>query len=188
MKHLFIFLSLAALASIGFLACSQSEEKKKKYRVATLSNIDSLRPRPTRIDTVDYSAKDSVDYALFTLIESTLWDTLKDLKYESKGSFGYIPRFGAKQKALAGKRIVIEGYMYPLENDKVQKWFMLSYFPAASCFFCGAAGPETVVEINSPQGIPVNKDKKLKISGVMTLNSKEPERLFYIINEARLVE
>jgi hypothetical protein len=151
-----------------------------------IAQKDSLRN--IKIDTVDFSGKDSVDFAMFAPIVSTLWDTLKDLKYESKGAYGYIPQFSAKQKKLEGKQVTIQGYMYPLENSKVQKWFMLSYFPASACFFCGAAGPETVLEVNASPAIPIQNDKKITMRGVLKLNTREPERLFYILNDAKQVK
>ncbi|WP_157558543.1 hypothetical protein [Microscilla marina] len=71
----------------------------------------------------------------------------------------------------------------PLPEDKNQPFFMLSYFPIQQCFFCGAASPESIVGANSPKGIRLD-GKRLKIKGKLTLNTKNPEHLFYILNEA----
>ncbi|MEO1653743.1 MAG: hypothetical protein AAFU64_09370, partial [Bacteroidota bacterium] len=102
------------------------------------------------------------------------------------GVYGYVPNFSEQHYGLHNKTLVIEGYMYPLEESKLQKWFMLSYFPISTCFFCGAAGPESIVEVNSPKGIP-QQNGKIKVEGILELNTKEPERLFYILQDARLV-
>ena len=143
----------------------------------------------TRIDTIRYTKEDSIKYALNLPIKSSLWDTLRDIKHDKEGVDGYIPFFTDKQRSLHQKTISIQGYMYPLEaGSKIQKWFMLSYYPSASCFFCGAAGPETVLEVKSPKGIYFENDKMVKIKGKIMLNNTERQRLFYIIEEAVLVK
>lgn len=126
---------------------------------------------------------DTSYYQIETLVKSEIWDILQDIDYKSEGIYGYIPTFTNKHKALMEKNITIEGYIYPLETAKIQKFFMLSALPVSACFFCGGAGPETVVEVNSPNGIPMS-DKLVKITGKLKLNTTEPERLFYILNEA----
>lgn len=164
------------------LACSNTGENAKK--AMTNAKKDSI---PTiRIDTVRYSKKDSVAYAMLPPIKSGLWDTLRDIKYTKEGVYSYKPEFTTKHKALHRKEITIQGYMHPLEGDKVQKWFMLSYYPSYACFFCAAAGPETIVEVKSPRGILYEQDKVIKVHGTLNLNYDEPERLFYILEKATL--
>lgn len=52
---------------------------------------------------------------------------------------------GMKMRDIENKRITIVGYFLDLDPDG--KWFVLSKNPFATCFFCGKAGPETVLEL-----------------------------------------
>ncbi|MFN7119393.1 MAG: DUF3299 domain-containing protein, partial [Saprospiraceae bacterium] len=56
-----------------------------------------------------------------------------------------VPTFGRSIKALAGKKVAITGYLIPVDPDF--KTVVLSKNSYASCFFCGGAGPETIVEL-----------------------------------------
>lgn len=90
----------------------------------------------------------------------------------------YIVRFNSKIKELEGKTIELEGYMYPLEVAPKHKYFFLSYYPANACFFCGGAGPETIVEIRATKAIKFST-KKIKVKGKLKLNDKGEGNIFY---------
>jgi len=63
--------------------------------------------------------------------------------------------------------------------------YALSAFPFSSCFFCGAAGPESVMEIlfDSPQELLT--DDVITVIGQIKLNST-PENLPITLEHARL--
>lgn len=149
------------------------------------TNLDSTLMRPVEEEPA-LSFSDSLSDLDAPPIKSEIWDQLLELDYQPMGVYGYIPSFTENHFQLNGKTLVLEGYMYPLDERKVQKWFMLSYFPISTCFFCGAAGPESIVEVNSPKGIPLQKGR-VKVKGKMVLNTDNPERLFYIFNDAQQV-
>ena len=50
-------------------------------------------------------------------------------------------------EALDGEEIEVTGYIIPLSGKKAQSHLMFSMYPFATCFFCGNAGPETVMEV-----------------------------------------
>ncbi len=152
------------------------EDSQKDNAPEVRTNTNTHFSNTTEIDTT-YQAP----------IESKIWKDLLDIKYESSGAFGYLPDFTSKHKAWHNKSIELEGYMYPLDNEKTQKLFMLSYFPIQACFFCGGAGPESIIEINSPKGVAL-QSQRIKLKGTLRLNTEEPERLFYILDEAVKVE
>ena len=133
------------------------------------------------------SSADSIDPDFQPIMKSGLWSTLLDIEYETQGIYGYIPKFTHAHQLLHKKEVTIKGYMYPLEPYDTQQFFMLSANPLNACFFCGGSGPESVVEVNSPDGIPL-KDHVVTIKGILNLNTEEPERLFYILNDAVLVQ
>ncbi len=160
------------------------------YRVLNVP-VSPQKAKPARIaqDTIydlAESEQDSLNFVIEVPIKSALWDTLMDISYEQKSEYGYKPQFKPKHQRLNAQKIEIQGYMYPLEEGNLQKFFMLSRNPVSSCFFCGGAGPETVIEVNSPQGIKMSQ-KPIHLRGVLKLNTQEPERLFFILNEAEVL-
>lgn len=128
-----------------------------------------------------------------------LWEVFLKLTYEIKfderiDDIAYIPKFTPEIKKYEGKEIEIKGYILPHDLTKTAKgmngkgeMFMFSAFPAATCFFCGAAGPESVMEVFPKKPIPYSK-YPVKIKGRLELNDKDFLRMSYIIKDARLVE
>ncbi|MEQ9302959.1 MAG: hypothetical protein RJQ14_03520, partial [Marinoscillum sp.] len=79
------------------------------------------------------------------------WNTLQKLELqrtydEFLGEDIELPVFSDELKTYDGSRVTIEGYTIPLQQATEQDYFVLSRFPYNNCFFCGNAGPETVVE------------------------------------------
>ena len=54
----------------------------------------------------------------------------------------------------------------------------------ASCFFCGASGPESVIEINFKSVPPFKTDQIVTITGVLELNKYDVDHFNYILNNA----
>jgi hypothetical protein len=93
------------------------------------------------------------------------------------------PQFGAKVNALKGKEVSLTGYMIPVDVDA--NYYVLSANPFASCFFCGQAGPESVVSVKFKKVTKrFNTDDRLTISGIFTLNTDDINELNYIIDKA----
>lgn len=120
------------------------------------------------------------------------WKTLSKVNYETR--FDELtqfeeeyPIFSKEVEALNGKEITVEGWMIPLDELRGENYFVLSSLPFANCFFCGGAGPETVIEIFSKKQIDFT-EKKIKVTGVLTINADDPLRLMYILNEVRLID
>jgi hypothetical protein len=61
----------------------------------------------------------------------------------------------------------------------------LSSLPFANCFFCGGAGPETVMEVFSKDKIDFT-EKRVSVTGTLTINADDPLRLMYILNNAQI--
>jgi hypothetical protein len=66
----------------------------------------------------------------------------------------------------------------------------LSKFSYSSCYFCGAAGPESVIEIEAKNPIIYRMDKAIILEGTLRINRKkegqeyDPFRLLYILEDA----
>lgn len=116
-------------------------------------------------------------------IKDSIWKILLTVKYSFKGK-QYVPKFEAKHKALDRKTVTITGYMYPLDEAKEHQYFMLSYYPIEVCFFCGGAGPESIIEINAQKPIKYSS-KKMTLTGQLRLNPDDPNRLFFILLNAK---
>ncbi len=97
-----------------------------------------------------------------------------------------VPVFSSEVEALEGKFVVLQGYMVPLKELRKDKFFVLSRYPFDKCYFCGAAGAETVAEISTKTNLTYT-DKMLKIKGKLKLNRKDPDHLIYILEQAEVI-
>ena len=118
------------------------------------------------------------------LLSTVIWNRAFD---EMLGQESELPIFSEQLYEMEGKKVTISGYVIPLEAGAEQKYFVLSRFPYQSCFFCGAAGPETVVEIypTLPRD-DLKPDQKITVTGKLSLNPSDPLHLSFIIKEADL--
>jgi hypothetical protein len=112
-------------------------------------------------------------------VSSQVWKTLRGLKYEQVNSM-FVPQFNAEIKALEGKKLTIKGFIIPLQETTTTTYFMLSYFPFSNCYFCGQAGPETVIEVKADKPFTYT-EKPVMVSGTLKLNRDDEEHLFYIL-------
>lgn len=96
------------------------------------------------------------------------------------------PTFSDEVKALNGKEIVLEGWIIPLDELRGENYFVLSALPFANCFFCGGAGPETVLEVFSEKNIKFT-EKRIKVKGILNINADDPLKLMYILQKAELI-
>lgn len=120
-----------------------------------------------------------------------LWTTLGKVTFKKQYDemLGFkvdVPVFGEEVRALAGKMVEVKGYIIPVEGYKNQKEFVFSAFPYSMCFFCGGAGPETVMEVYSKEPIKYTAEAII-IRGKLELNDSDVNRLMYILNGAELL-
>lgn len=97
------------------------------------------------------------------------------------------PVFSKEVMALEGKVIEIKGYIIPVEGYKSHKEFVFSAFPYNMCFFCGGAGPETVMEVMADEPVKYSAEA-VTLRGKLETNSDDINRLIYTLTEAVLVE
>ena len=115
-------------------------------------------------------------FVLASLIETVqsqkivTWDVLKNVEFDEVWSeefqaYYMVPKFGKTIQSLDGKEVQIRGFIIPV--DIVQDYYVLSANPYSSCFFCGQAGPESVMEIEM-----VKKYEGLRMDQVITFKGK----------------
>ena len=97
------------------------------------------------------------------------------------------PVFSKEVIALEGKVIEIKGYIIPVEGYKSHKEFVFSAFPYNMCFFCGGAGPETVMEVMSKEPVKYSAEA-VTLRGKLETNSDDINRLIYTLTDAVLVK
>lgn len=97
------------------------------------------------------------------------------------------PKFSEQLKLQQGKEITLEGFIIPLQQEGDQDYFILSRFPYQSCFFCGQAGPETVVEVYSDVKFRYT-DERVRVTGILKLNEDNPLHLFYVVEATDVIK
>lgn len=120
------------------------------------------------------------------------WEVMKDVTFEevfSEEFQGYyqVPKFGKKISSLNGKKVQIRGYIIPV--DVIQDYYVLSANPYSSCFFCGGAGPESVMEVQivgNHDGLRM--DQIITFEGKLRLNPDDIYQLSYILEDAKVIE
>lgn len=120
------------------------------------------------------------------------WEQLQDVEFDSEYNeetleMLWYAHFGEAVKQLEGEIISITGYVIPFRKD--ENLYALSAYPFAACFFCGNAGPESVIELKfKTADREFNMDDYLKIQGVLRLNADNPYKLNYVVEKAKVVE
>ena len=115
----------------------------------------------------------------------SIWKSLEQVDYKvTKDEYGdaYIPVFNEEAKKLAGTEVVVDGFIIPLEGMFKPTQLILSYLPVSECFFCGSGGPESVMEITMKEKIKYTA-KRIKIRGKLKLNSDDPDKLMYLLED-----
>ncbi len=120
------------------------------------------------------------------------WKTLSKITFrkqydEFMGFKVDVPVFSPDVKELEGKEVIVRGYIIPTEGYKSHTEFVFSAYPYNMCFFCGGAGPETVMEVQAAEPIKYSADPVI-IKGTIHLNLEgDIERLIYSLSDAKLV-
>lgn len=117
------------------------------------------------------------------------WKLLEDVSYEETFLKDYndwflVPKFGDSIKTYSETSVFIKGYIIPMDLDG--KEFALSAYPFSSCFFCGGAGPESVMTLKFSK--PTRKfktDEVVTFSGILKLNNTNPDDFSYILRKAK---
>ncbi len=124
--------------------------------------------------------------------QENIWKTLSKITYKKQFDelMGFkidVPVFSEDVKALSGKEVELKGYIIPVEGYKSHKEFIFSAYPYNMCFFCGGAGPETVMEVEASEPVEYSAEQ-VKLKGRLTLNDSDINRLMYLLSEATIVK
>lgn len=120
------------------------------------------------------------------------WETLRDVTFKKKwyaeeSIYMLSPTFGPSVQKLKNQQVSITGYVLPVDLDA--NLYVLSAFPFSACFFCGGAGPESVMTLNFKKNARKFKtDERLTFVGTLKLNSDDIYQMNYILDGATIAE
>ena len=109
------------------------------------------------------------------------WELLA-IPYSTTPDGLYKPQFPSWLDRYQNQEIVIQGYLVPIDVEGNQ--YALSRYAFTSCFFCGNAEPNTVVELiftDRPDNLIT--DQFVVVKGLLMFNSEDPFRLFFILQQ-----
>lgn len=121
------------------------------------------------------------------------WWMLQDVTFEDvfdsmTDQYYLKPIFGDKVIALNNQLVQISGYIIPV--DISSGMYVLSAYPFSACYFCGGAGPESVMQLKFKE-LPKEKlktDDYITFKGKLKLNSTNYEDLNYILLNAEKID
>ncbi|MGK0366337.1 MAG: hypothetical protein ACI85O_003410 [Saprospiraceae bacterium] len=146
------------------------------------------------IDTIQ-QAQDTIKYTKNAdgYIELT-WKHLEEVDFierytEEIENYVPYPVFRPSVQRLSGQKIEIQGYVIPVEETGEESIIVLSANPFSACFFCGMAGPETIMDIKLKRKFKnkFKQDDIITFRGTMKLNDSDLYYLNYILEGAELV-
>lgn len=121
--------------------------------------------------------------------EKNFWQVLAEVSFRKEKKNGYemeVPSFSTHLKSWNGKKVKLKGYVIPVGEVGDENKFMFSSLPFNVCYFCGAAGPETIMEVESTEKVKFTS-QAIWMEGVLQLNEKDPDRHIYILKSANVI-
>ncbi len=117
------------------------------------------------------------------------WRTLESVKivYEHDSVHNVwtmYPSFSEALWAWNGQVVRIKGYALP--TSVTEGAHILSAFPFSSCFFCGGAGPESVIRLHLQRSDRLRADEWVEFEGTLLLQDRS-EAFLYVLENARRV-
>lgn len=126
--------------------------------------------------------------------EENIWRKLSIVKFDKRIAdadqhVAREPRYMPLMRSLDGTEIIVKGYIIPLTGKVAQTEFMFSAYPYEMCFFCGKAGPETVMEAFAKDGEPIDySEKSMTLKGTFRFRSSDVNDIMFALENAELVE
>lgn len=120
------------------------------------------------------------------------WKKLSKVTFQKKYDdlMGFkvdFPVFAPSVQQMDGQEVIIKGYIIPVEGYKSHKEFVFSAFPYSMCFFCGGAGPETVMEVVASKPVKYTAES-VTLKGTLELNDNDINRLMYALKDAQIID
>ena len=119
--------------------------------------------------------------------ENLTWKDFGDVRFYREFKAEYfrnflVPVFGDHIKSLEGKEVSITGYFLDFSGE--EEFLLVSKNPMASCFFCGGAGPQTIIEVHFKSKTSFKTDDIIRATGTLRLNKDDVDHCNYILENA----
>ncbi len=121
------------------------------------------------------------------------WNTLALVEKESKfdDMLGMVVTTATPlpvAAAMQAQEIEIRGYIIALDPKAKLKHFMFSRYPQNMCFFCGAAGPESAMQVFLKAGDEIQfTSEKVNVKGTLNIQAGDPSGLIYTLQNAEFL-
>ncbi len=117
------------------------------------------------------------------------WNTLgaTEERIEVIDGFSHVrPMFSEEVEALDGDTVRIRGFMYPLEQEALQRQFLFTALPP-TCPYCLPAGAGYIIETHASEPVEFTWDSLL-LEGTLELEKEHPHGLFFRLTDARKID
>lgn len=152
---------------------TNSEEDFDISQEELISNIDDFVSLP----------KGGTHWKIFG---ETIMDEYKFIDKQGFEWVGVRPIFSDEIKSLESTKILIQGYMFPLDQDDKQKTFLLVPFPA-TCPYHPHVSSNLIIEVHAKSSIKYSYEP-VNIRGILELVPKDDIfNVFFRLNKAVLV-
>ncbi len=176
MKYTAVVMAIITVAALNLsTSCAPAP-------VASTDIADVARYRTTLPSVEETFASAESEDALKELTWKQLTDVdFRDVYVEELDAYYWKPTFGESVKALEGQEVYITGYIIPVDYD--EDFYVVSRYPFANCFFCGGAGPESVVDLRfKSKTRKYETDERLTFKGTFKLNADDVYQMNYILD------
>lgn len=121
--------------------------------------------------------------------DTLTWKKLGQIKFVKKQHKDYgmvdYPVINPEIKMRHNKKIIISGFIVPIDNVN----YAISKNVFASCFFCGKAGPETIVGLKFREGKKkLRTDQYVTIVGTLKINETDVDNWMYNLEDVVIVK
>lgn len=136
--------------------------------------------------TFGFTTPEKGTMAVSSIVNDTLtWKALGEVKF-SKGThpdYGEVmfPKVSARIKSLHKKKITVSGFIVPIDNEN----YALSKNVFANCFFCGQAGPETIMGVSFKDFKGrIKTDTYVTLTGYLRVNENNVDDWIYNLDSS----
>ena len=198
MKYIGIFLLVALLSYLGFTWLNtqlQPEDLVPTMQAPAKVEEKVAQALPTETPKVQIPIDTSMYQRNKQGFYDINWKMLSKVEFnevfiDTLDAYVPFPVFHPEIEYLDGKKIELNGYVIPIEETGDESILVLSANPYSSCFFCGGAGPETVMDIKLKTKAKkrFKQDDKTTFRGQLRLNDSDLYYLNYILENAEVVD
>lgn len=177
------------------LLCSCAPRDHSSEAAVQVREVDTLKADTTGVSTAVPASPAPTNTAAAEAVPID-WKLLATTEFEDRYNEEFkamipYPIFPAALKKLEGETVQIKGYVIPVEETGEEGGLLvLSAVPYSQCFFCGLAGPESVMDVQLKEDLgrfDSWMDRQLTFRGRLRLNDSDLYYLNFILEEAKLI-